>query len=288
MEWTLEDVSSLILELAKIALRKRDSLEIHVKNTDLSSKNELYTDVDLEVEEMLRLRIEDRDKGIFVLGEESATQMLKENHVDEIFSRQVWVVDPIDGTRNYASGLPTWGISIGLIEQFEFKEGAIILPDLGESFISHQQKIYHYKTSGSLLEQETIHPTEYKVSELPEKPSPIRLWVASDTRQIQTSPSPYKSHLVRSCVFAIGKVLTNSYFAFTSKANLWDYAGGIGLFRNAGKRIYFYNKESQSLEALPWKIDREYWGEQCVRTQNKLVFCLDREAGLSIFPKQNS
>ncbi|MFH1326798.1 MAG: inositol monophosphatase family protein [archaeon] len=46
----------------------------------------------------------------------------------EISEKPTWVVDPVDGTHNFISGIPHFGISIGLIENFDFKLGVIYLP----------------------------------------------------------------------------------------------------------------------------------------------------------------
>ena len=42
-----------------------------------------------------------------------------------------WAIDPIDGTSNFALGLPLWGISIGYLENGYPRLGAIALPELG-------------------------------------------------------------------------------------------------------------------------------------------------------------
>lgn len=43
-------------------------------------------------------------------------------------SKPTWVVDPIDGTHNFISGIPFFGISIGLIENLNFQLGVIYFP----------------------------------------------------------------------------------------------------------------------------------------------------------------
>ena len=46
-----------------------------------------------------------------------------------------WVIDPIDGTRAFISGLPTWGILIGLDDGLASPIGVIDQPHIGERFI---------------------------------------------------------------------------------------------------------------------------------------------------------
>ncbi len=47
----------------------------------------------------------------------------------------LWVVDPIDGTSNYACGSPLWGVSIALVRGDSVVLGVVNLPDLGECFL---------------------------------------------------------------------------------------------------------------------------------------------------------
>src|SRR5207249_11137083 len=56
--------------------------------------------------------------------------LLGEEHADDIAAEaeHVWVIDPIDGTSNFASGLPLWGISIGLLERGIPVVGCIWVP----------------------------------------------------------------------------------------------------------------------------------------------------------------
>ena len=48
--------------------------------------------------------------------------------------RLTWVVDPIDGTSNFARGAPRWCVSIGLIEGDRALAGVLVAPALGETF----------------------------------------------------------------------------------------------------------------------------------------------------------
>lgn len=47
----------------------------------------------------------------------------------------LWCIDPIDGTSNYAFGLPNWGVSVGLIRGEEATLGAVFLPVLDEMYL---------------------------------------------------------------------------------------------------------------------------------------------------------
>ena len=97
---------------------------------DYKEGHELVTSADLKSDQMIRalLQLSFPDHGI--LSEESSpdysdTEMLK---------RSIWIIDPIDGTVNYAHGLQQVAISIAFAEQGEVKVGVVYNPFLDEMF----------------------------------------------------------------------------------------------------------------------------------------------------------
>ena len=67
-------------------------------------------EVDLDVDRMLRARLEALDPDAGWLSEETA------DNPDRLQGRRVWVVDPIDGTRDYIRGRDGWAVSVALVE----------------------------------------------------------------------------------------------------------------------------------------------------------------------------
>ncbi|GAA0776908.1 histidinol-phosphatase [Roseibium denhamense] len=61
-----------------------------------------------------------------ILGEEHGPENLEAEHV--------WVLDPIDGTRAFITGLPTWGSLIGLCSSKKPSLGMMLQPYIGERF----------------------------------------------------------------------------------------------------------------------------------------------------------
>ncbi len=62
-----------------------------------------------------------------ILGEEEAAR--------EGTSGLTWVIDPIDGTRSFISGVPTWGVLVALDDGTTGRIGVIAQPYIGELFI---------------------------------------------------------------------------------------------------------------------------------------------------------
>ena len=63
---------------------------------------------------------------------------LSEETVDDLSrlgKRRVWVVDPLDGTREFVAGIPQWSVSIGLVEDGQPVAGGVLNPATGEQFL---------------------------------------------------------------------------------------------------------------------------------------------------------
>ncbi len=88
------------------------------------------TAADREAEAVLRRMIEDAypDHGIY--GEEHGAVRLD--------SPYVWVLDPIDGTKSFVTGRPTFGTLIALLRDGEPAVGIIEMPALGERWVGVQ------------------------------------------------------------------------------------------------------------------------------------------------------
>ena len=81
------------------------------------------TDADRETEQLLRERVARERPGEGVLGEE---------HGDDGAADVRWIVDPIDGTRNFLRGVPIWGTLIALEREGAFTCGVVSAPALGK------------------------------------------------------------------------------------------------------------------------------------------------------------
>jgi myo-inositol-1(or 4)-monophosphatase len=85
------------------------------------------TEADRRVDEVL-LDLLPRD-GEGWLSEETADDERR------LSCRRVWVVDPLDGTREFVEGLPEWCVSVGLVEDGEAIAGGIANPATGETIL---------------------------------------------------------------------------------------------------------------------------------------------------------
>lgn len=86
---------------------------------------DLVTDADIESEKYIISELERSFPGHSVLGEEQG------GNREGVF---LWIIDPIDGTVNYAHGFPVYAVSIGLFTDGEPALGVVYDPNLDELF----------------------------------------------------------------------------------------------------------------------------------------------------------
>jgi histidinol-phosphatase len=83
------------------------------------------TEADTRIEAMLRERIAERFPNDAILGEEEGAQGSGD---------RLWIVDPVDGTKNFAARIPIWATLIALSVEGETKVGLASAPALGERY----------------------------------------------------------------------------------------------------------------------------------------------------------
>lgn len=119
---TLADDLTLALTLAAeadlIALDRFQSQDLGIQ---LKADKSIVTDADTRVEQVIRGHLERARPDDAVLGEEFGSAGR---------SRRQWVIDPIDGTSNFARGVPIWGALIALTIDGVPEVGVVSAPAL--------------------------------------------------------------------------------------------------------------------------------------------------------------
>jgi myo-inositol-1(or 4)-monophosphatase len=94
------------------------------------AEGEPVCEIDLAVDVLLRERLQAIDPEAGWLSEETVDDHSRLDHV------RTWVVDPIDGTRDYVRGRPGWAISVALIDGGQPRIGVLVAPARGESWVA--------------------------------------------------------------------------------------------------------------------------------------------------------
>ena len=97
-----------------------------------SSVNDLVTEADHASEKAIIKIIQDKHPDHFILSEETGSV-----HTD---SNIKWIIDPIDGTINFANGIPICCVSIGVEQDGEMIMGAVFNPFMNELFFAEKGK----------------------------------------------------------------------------------------------------------------------------------------------------
>ncbi|MCS7475928.1 inositol monophosphatase family protein [Umezawaea endophytica] len=96
-----------------------------VGSVTTKSERDLVTDIDLAVEDAVRT---------FLLAEAPHVGVLGEEHGHTGPTDLWWALDPVDGTTNFARGIPLCAVSLGLVADRTAVLGAITLPFLGVDY----------------------------------------------------------------------------------------------------------------------------------------------------------
>lgn len=135
---TVQHLESLAMDIAREAgelARRRRTEGVAIAATK-SAIADIVTDADREVEALIRARLAIERAGDGFLGEESGAARSRTDIT--------WVVDPIDGTVNYAYGIPAYAVSIAAVrgvpepDQWEALAGAVFSPATDELFHAAQ------------------------------------------------------------------------------------------------------------------------------------------------------
>jgi myo-inositol-1(or 4)-monophosphatase len=158
------------------------------------------------------------------LSEESADDPVR------LDRNRVWVVDPIDGTREFVQGIPEWCISIGLVESGVPVAGGILNPATGELVLGALEEGVTYNgMPTSVLDTDDLTQATVLASRSETRRGE---WERFEKAQFQVEPCgsvAYKLALVAS-----GRA--DATFTLVPKSE-WDVAAGTALVRAAGGRV---------------------------------------------------
>jgi len=188
--------------------------------------------------------------GSFVTEADMAAQMrisqaLKEHYPETAFlgeemsadeqnellnnSDSLWCLDPLDGTSNFAAGIPYYAISLALIERGVATLGIVYDPNRDECFVG-------VRGEGAFLNDEllTVKPVELPLSQCTalidfKRLSP-RLAMDLVAQRPYASQRSYGSVALDWCWMAASRFHVYLHGA----SNIWDYAAGLLIFNEAG------------------------------------------------------
>jgi len=122
----IDSALAIVQEAGLIALEYfRSDMAVHDKRSH--GRYDPVTEADRRIEAVIRGRLGERHPGHRIVGEE---------HGSTGEGRYCWYIDPIDGTRAFISGMPTWGILLGLAVDGRAVGGIMHQPFTGETCVA--------------------------------------------------------------------------------------------------------------------------------------------------------
>lgn len=121
---TSEDLAFTVDVARRAGKLLTDSYE-RIERIDYKSKRDVVTDVDYRSEALVLEAIRQRYPDDAILAEESGKH---ESKAAGGGNGRLWVIDPLDGTVNYANGIPFFCVSIGLVADGRPSVGVIFDP----------------------------------------------------------------------------------------------------------------------------------------------------------------
>ena len=198
------------------------------------------TDGDLEVDLILRSKIKETTKEIPIISEETVNLGVKNKH------KTFWLIDPIDGTKDYIKKKSEYTLNAALIVNFEPAIGIVYAPAKKRLFYSYG-KGFAYEINSSKRKLSCKSRNDKKVIALAnsdETPDEILdIYKKNKVTEIIRMSSSLKF-----CILAAGEA---DIYAATARAYEWDIAAGHAILEHAGGSItthegkkFCYGKEN--------------------------------------------
>jgi len=201
------------------------------------SEKELVTHVDMDAQKTLEDTFIRKFPNYKIFSEE---RLIEQNYPKEDF---FWIIDPLDGTHNYISQLPFYGISIALANNDEFYLGVIYIPEFDLLF-------WGTKGCGAFCNGERISVSENN--------NLSRSMITYDNQfyKSENSINNYKKLIGRTfttrilgsaacdiCYVASGKIDARIW----NNTKLCDIAAGVTIINEAGGKITDFDNQPISV-----------------------------------------
>ena len=193
------------------------------------------TDVDLRIESEVRALLVEATPEIPFLGEEEGGGI----QLDEVR----WVLDPIDGTINFARDSPFCAISLSLLIAGQPVLGIIDAPLLGERFIARQGAGAYLNGAAITvseidgLREAIVGVADFKVGVGSEQENRVHLALLA-----RLARESLRVRMLGSAALDLAWLAAGRLNATVMLSNLpWDVTAGLLLVREAGGAVYDYD-----------------------------------------------
>ena len=210
-----------------------------LEQVDYKSARDVVTEADHQSEALILAAIRARYPDDAILAEETGEHRAIAGEAPTSGRGRVWIVDPLDGTVNYANGIPVFCVSIALVIDGLPAVGVILDPTRGESF-------------GATADgPATLNGNPIRVSEK-DKLSDFVISMALNGRAAVTRARNVRKAIriprsMGSAALALAYVANGRFDAFVQQGGLsaWDVAAAGLIAERGGARV-------TSMSGGPW------------------------------------
>ena len=224
-----EGLLDTFLEAGKIAK------DISLRGVKITIKTDgsPVTDGDLAVDKLLRNKIENLTPGTPIISEETVNLKIKNK------SKTFWLIDPIDGTKDYIKKKDEYTLNAALIVNLKPALGIVYAPGKDRLFFSFGKDLAFqiYNGEKTVLNCGKINTNEIIALANSDK-TPNE--VLDIYKKYKVSQTIRMSSSLKFCVLAAGEA---DIYAAKARAFEWDIAAGHAILEHAGGLITTFNKE---------------------------------------------
>jgi myo-inositol-1(or 4)-monophosphatase len=215
----------------------------HIGAVVAKGDRDFATAVDIRIESVMKDSLAEATPSIAFLGEEGGGDVNSE--------RGGWVLDPIDGTVNFARGSPLCTISLSLVLAGEPVLGIVDAPFLGERFIArrghgayvngHRIAIHEIPS----LREAIVGIADFKVGIGAEEENRVHLALVA-----RLAHESLRVRMLGSAALDLAWLATGRLNATLMLSNLpWDVTAGLLLVREAGGCVYDHDGSPHNAES---------------------------------------
>ncbi|MDR0975505.1 MAG: inositol monophosphatase [Christensenellaceae bacterium] len=193
--------------------------------------DDLITDADIKIEKFLIKKIKARFGDVDIVSEELNAQ--------KDLTPNCFVIDPIDGTINFASGLPLWGIQVCAVRGGEPVSAVLYFPRLKKIYYADGTGAFSADVcSGGLFSASALSNKQaIRVSDKPFNKSIYVVEGGDKFPALKTMTKTVSRHFRYICCASLNFAWTaDGHFGGTilRKDTIWDYLPGLYLVKQAG------------------------------------------------------
>lgn len=235
--------------LLPVALRVADEAAEMIRNRRPASVTEkhdrdLVSDVDIAIERQVRGLLEEATPHIGFLGEE-------EGRTGEAGAEWLWTLDPIDGTSNYAHGIPLCAMSLALLHDRNAVLGVIDAPFLGHRYHAisghgaYDGDRQLSVSSTVRMRDAVVAVGDYATGPGADRDNEIRLAVT-----VQLAPRVHRLRMIGTAALDLAWVADGRLDCSVMLGNKpWDSAAGVLIARESGASVVDADGSPHSLDS---------------------------------------